>query len=51
VEENREAVKFAPFLLVLGRVERDGAVLNVVGRRFRELVVRHPLTHVSRDFR
>jgi error-prone DNA polymerase len=51
VEENREAVKFAPFLLVRGRVERDGAVLNVVGRKFRELAVRHRLTHVSRDFR
>ncbi len=41
-ERNREAVKFAPFLVVEGTLERDGAALNVVGRRFRELGVREP---------
>ncbi len=49
VEPNREVVKFAPFVLVQGRFERDGQVINVVGRRFRELRVRR-LTHTSRDF-
>jgi error-prone DNA polymerase len=41
-ERYREAVKFAPFLVVEGTLERDGAALNVVGRRFRELGVREP---------
>ncbi|MET0397471.1 MAG: error-prone DNA polymerase [Longimicrobiaceae bacterium] len=36
-EENRETVKFSQFLVVEGKFERDGAVMNVVGRRFREL--------------
>jgi error-prone DNA polymerase len=51
VEANREVVKFAPFVLVLGRFEKDGPVMNVVGRRFRALEVGQPLTHASRDFR
>lgn len=38
-QENRETVRHAPFLVVEGRVERDGNVINVVGRRFRELRV------------
>ncbi len=49
-EEFREVVRFAPFIVVLGRFERDGEVRNVVGRRFKELQVRR-LTHVSRSFR
>ncbi len=36
-ERNRETVKFAPFLVVEGALERDGRALTVVGRRFREL--------------
>lgn len=47
---NREVINHSPFLVVEGRVDRDGAVLNVVGRRFRRLDVR-PLAHRSRDFR
>jgi len=31
-------------------LEREGGVINVVGRRFRELETR-PLMHSSRDFR
>ncbi|MGH7518114.1 MAG: DNA polymerase III subunit alpha, partial [Gemmatimonadales bacterium] len=50
VEPNREVVKFATFLLVQGRFERDGEVMNVVGRRFKELKMR-PIQYASRDFR
>jgi error-prone DNA polymerase len=50
VEPNREVVKFALFVLVQGRFERDGPVMNVVGRKFRKLAVRE-LTYQSRDFR
>jgi error-prone DNA polymerase len=49
VEENREVVKFALFVLVQGRFERDGPVMNLVGRRFRELRTKE-LAYVSRDF-
>lgn len=49
VEPNREVVKFALFVLVQGRFERDGPVMNVVGRKFRKLAVRE-LTYASRDF-
>ncbi len=49
-EQNRETVKFSPFLVVEGRLERDGRALNVVGRRFRELTTRE-LTFRSRNFR
>lgn len=49
VDDNVEVVKYATFVLVSGRLERTGAVLNVVGRRFSELETR-PLVHSSRDF-
>ncbi len=49
-ERSRETVNHSPFLLVEGRFERDGRVLNVVGRRFRRLDAR-PIAHRSRDFR
>lgn len=38
-QENREVVRHAPFLAVEGRFEREDAVMNIVGRRFRELRV------------
>jgi error-prone DNA polymerase len=38
-QENREVVRHAQFLAVEGRFEREDAVMNVVGRRFRELKV------------
>lgn len=38
-QENREVVRHAPFLAVEGRFERQDMVMNVVGRRFRELRV------------
>jgi error-prone DNA polymerase len=53
-QENREVVKHAPFLAVEGRFEREDMVMNIVGRRFRELRVgRRPAERVnfrSRDF-
>ena len=49
VEDNAEVVKFAPFIAVQGRFERDGRVMNVVGRRFRALRTREIATR-SRDF-
>jgi error-prone DNA polymerase len=48
-EKNRETVKFSQFLIVEGRFERDGDVLNVVGFRFREL--KQQIAHASHDFR
>lgn len=50
VEPNREVVKFATFVLVQGRFERDGQVMNVVGRRFRELKMQR-IQYASRNFR
>ena len=44
-----EVVKFAPFLVVEGKYEREGRVMNVVGRRFRELKARE-IAARSRDF-
>jgi error-prone DNA polymerase len=49
VDEFAEPVKFATFIMVRGRFERDGAVMNVVGEKFRELKVRG-LAHQSHDF-
>lgn len=46
----REVVKYSPFLLVEGRLDRNGPVLNVVGRRFVRLEV-ETLVYRSRDFR
>jgi error-prone DNA polymerase len=50
VEKYSEVVKFATFVVVQGRFEKDGNVLNVIGQRFRELNVRH-LEHQARSFR
>jgi hypothetical protein len=50
VEPNREVVKFALFILVQGRFERDDMVMNVVGQNFRVLKARE-LAYASRDFR
>ena len=45
----REVVKFAPFLIVEGKFEREDRVMNVVGRRFRELKTQK-IAARSRDF-
>jgi error-prone DNA polymerase len=50
VEKNSEVVKFATFVVVQGRFEKDGNVLNVVGEKFKELNVRK-LEHQARSFR
>jgi error-prone DNA polymerase len=50
VDANSEVVKHAPFILVQGRLEKDGAVINVVGRRFRALDIGGKVAHRSRDF-
>ena len=49
VEANVEVIKNATFILVLGRFERDGAVMNVVGQKFATLEVAEIL-HRSHDF-
>ena len=49
VEPNEAVVKHAQFLLVRGRVEREGAALSVLGAEFRKLKSA-PLVHASRDF-
>jgi error-prone DNA polymerase len=45
----REVVKFAPFLVVEGKFEREDRVMNVVGRRFGELRTAKIVAR-SRDF-
>jgi error-prone DNA polymerase len=50
VAANEEVVKRAPFVLVQGRVENDGAAISVVGQRFKELEV-GALTHRAHEFR
>ena len=48
-EKNRETVKFSTFMVIEGRLEREDHVINVIGRRFRELRTREIIAH-SRDF-
>jgi error-prone DNA polymerase len=48
-DKNREVVKHSRFLMVEGRFERQGRVLNVVGMRFRTLKVGR-LAFRSHDF-
>jgi len=45
-----DVVKFATFVVIQGRFEKDGNVLNVVGEKFKELNVR-ALEHRARSFR
>ena len=49
VEANEEVVKYAPFILVLGKLEKDGAAINVVGRKFQALEA-GAIVHTSHDF-
>ncbi|HEX8454723.1 MAG TPA: error-prone DNA polymerase [Longimicrobium sp.] len=48
--EHKEVVKHSPFLLVEGKFEQQGPVLNVVGRRFKRMEA-GALAHTSHDFR
>jgi error-prone DNA polymerase len=50
VEKYSEVVKFSTFVVVRGRFEKDGNLLNVVGEKFKELNVRR-LEHTARSFR
>ena len=50
VEPYEEVVKRAPFVLVQGRVENDGAAISVVGKRFKALEVGE-LTHRAHEFK
>ena len=49
-QKHRETVRHSPFLIIEGRLERSGAVVNVIGRRFRRLEM-PALSHHSHDFR
>jgi error-prone DNA polymerase len=49
VEPNELVVKQAQFMLVRGRVEREGNSISVLGAEFEELRARE-LVHASRDF-
>ena len=40
VPANEDVVKQALFILVRGKLENDGSVMNVIGRRFKELTMR-----------
>ena len=49
VEPNEDVVKRAQFVLIRGKVEREGAAINLIGREFQELGA-GGITHKSRDF-
>jgi error-prone DNA polymerase len=49
VEPNELVVKQAQFMLVQGKVEREGTAISVLGRQFRKLRAVE-LEHASRDF-
>jgi error-prone DNA polymerase len=53
-QQNREVVKHSPFLLIEGKFQREDAVLNVIGSRFRELRLgragRERVNYRPRDF-
>jgi error-prone DNA polymerase len=49
VAENEEAVKHSTFILVRGKLEKDGAV-NVVGQKFKALHI-SDVMHRARSFR
>ncbi|HVE77481.1 MAG TPA: error-prone DNA polymerase [Gemmatimonadaceae bacterium] len=50
VAPNEAVVKLAPFIMVLGRFEWAGGVLNVVGEKFQALPMGE-IVHTSHDFR
>ena len=50
VEKYADVVKFSQFMVIEGLFEREGAVMNVVGRRFRTLDVA-VLRHTSHNFK
>jgi len=46
-----EEIRHALFLLVYGRIERDGAQVSIIGQRFEPLTSTQSLTHHARSFR
>lgn len=50
VAANEEAVKHSTFILVRGRLEKNGGVINVVGRQFKTLEL-SDVMHRARSFR
>ena len=48
-KEAPTASRVTTFLVIEGRIEREDQVINVIGRRFRELKTREIIAH-SRDF-
>lgn len=52
-QRNREVVRYAPFLVIEGRLEREDNAVSIVGRRFRPLRVRETretVNYRSRNF-
>jgi error-prone DNA polymerase len=49
VAKYEDVIRFAPFVVVDGEFQRDGRVVNVLGKRFRELDG-GKLTHAARSF-
>ncbi len=47
----REVVRHAPFLLVLGKIQRDGPVIQILAERLKPIRPRAALSFRSRDFR
>ena len=46
-----ETVRHAPFLLVLGKIQRDGPVIQILAERLKPIRPRAALAFRSRDFR
>jgi error-prone DNA polymerase len=47
----RETARRAPFLLILGRIQRDGPVIQVLAEKLKPIRPRAALAFRSRDFR
>ncbi|MEZ4457279.1 MAG: error-prone DNA polymerase [Gemmatimonadales bacterium] len=47
----REVARRAPFLLILGRIQRDGPVIQILAERLKPIRPQAALTFRSRDFR
>ncbi|MCC7131585.1 MAG: error-prone DNA polymerase [Gemmatimonadales bacterium] len=47
----REVARRAPFLLILGRIQRDGPVVQIIAEKLKPLKPRAALAFRSRDFR
>jgi error-prone DNA polymerase len=50
-QAHRETVRHAPFLLIQGKIQRDGPVIQVLAERLKPIRPRAALAFRSRDFR